>query len=241
MASFILFAVLAEFLKPVAQSVDGDSARSHRYEVVSARLSQIAQTASSPPHAKPQSSAILQAAAPHPPYKSSAFVCVCFCCGCYDCGDDFDAFTSSSAVVYFVDSFLSMKRKEPQARALPGSSDVFVPSSYQALSQMQQQSHSSHQAPFSSADNGVILHPPSEQRPQAYAARSQSYGSGHNYRRSSRDGDSTADVLDAGQAEGGRGSRSSSRGSAEAGVVDGDARFISSLLSAQQARMRVYV
>jgi hypothetical protein len=239
MASFIFCTALAEFSKPGAQSVDGDSARSHRYEVVSARLSQIAQTASSPPHVKPQSSAVLPAAAaPQPPYKSSAFVYVCFCCGCRDSDNDLDA-SSSSAVAYLVDFFLSMKRKEPQA--LPASSDVFVPSSYQALSRMQQQSHSSHQAPFSSADNGVILHPPAEQRPQAYAARSQSFGSGHNYRRNSRDGDSTAAVADAGQAEGGRGSRSSSRGSAEVGVVDGDARFISSLLSAQQARMRVYV
>jgi hypothetical protein len=40
------FAALAELSKPAAQSLDADSARSHRYEAASARLTQIAQTAS---------------------------------------------------------------------------------------------------------------------------------------------------------------------------------------------------
>jgi hypothetical protein len=144
------------------------------------------------------------------------------------------AFMPLHAVLLFTDFFLSMKRKEPQP--LASSSDTFFPSSHQALNQVPQRVYPSQQALLSSAGNGDTRQPPTDHRPQAYAALSQSDGGTYNYRRNSRDGD----AADAGQPESGRSSRGSSVG-AEVGVVDEDGRFISSLLSAQQARMRVYV
>jgi hypothetical protein len=147
------------------------------------------------------------------------------------------AFMPLDAVLLFTDLFLSMKRKEPQP--LASSSDTFSPSSHQALSQVPQRVYPSQQALLSSAGNGDTRLPPADQRPQAYAALSQSDGGTYNYRRNSRDDDAAA-AADAGQRESGRSSRGSSVG-ADVGVVDEDGRFISSLLSAQQARMRVYV
>ena len=146
------------------------------------------------------------------------------------------AFTLLDAVMLLTDCFLSMKRKEPQP--LASSSDTFFPSSHQALSQASQRVHPSQEALLSSAGNGDTRQPPADQRPQAYAALSQSDGGTYNHRRNSRDGDAAA-ATSAGQPESGRSSRGSSVG-AEVGVVE-DGRFISSLLRAQQARMRVYV
>ncbi len=143
----------------------------------------------------------------------------------------------------------SLKRKEPQQSSVPSNVERRPPrESYDALQQRQQlQPAVGRQLAFHQQQvfSQAAQQPRPTARVQAYAAfnqrDNQSDGSNDGYdRRNSRDDFAAASELEAGLATSERSSRGSSVG-ADVGIIDDEGRFISSLMSAQQARMRVYV
>jgi hypothetical protein len=142
-----------------------------------------------------------------------------------------------------------LKRKEPQQSSVPSNTELKPPQEkYDVLQQRQQlQPAVSRQLPFHQQQ--VFGQPAQQLRPtarvQAYAAfnqrDAQSDDSNDGYdRRNSHDDFAAASELEAGLTTSERSSRGSSVG-AEVGIIDDEGRFISTLMSAQQARMRVYV